>query len=233
MAKTTWTVGAACALLMLSLPALADHKGKIIETMNSGGYTYVLLDTADEGKIWLAGPQTQLKVGDTLECRQGMEMGEFESPSLKRKFERIFFVSRFGSKSSRPLAHDPHAGVPGAPKLAGKVEPPKAGSIAKADVTVEELFRNASKYKGKALKIRGRVMKVSPNIMGKTWVHLADGTGSKGSDDLVVTTRSPVLAGTTVVVSGTVKTDVDLGAGYFFPVLIEDARIDTEGGTAL
>ena len=228
MAKKTWIVGAACALLLFSLPSLAQRKGTVVETMNSGGYTYVLLDTADEGRVWLAGPQTQIVVGDTLECGTGLEMVNFESPSLKRKFDKIYFVSRFGTKSSKPLAHDPHAGVPGAPKLAGKVEPPKAGSMPRADATVAELFGNASKYKGKAVKVRGRVMKVSPNIMGKTWVHLSDGTGTKGSSDLVVTTQAPVLAGTTVVVSGTVKTDVDLGAGYHFPILIEDAEIETE-----
>ena len=218
----------ACLLFLGTLPALAEHRGKVLETMDSGGYTYVMIDSVEEGKLWLAGPQTKIEVGQELVCGNGMAMANFESPTLKRSFKRIFFVSRFGDRASAALTHDPHQGVPGAPKLAGKVEPPAPGSIPKAGVSIAELRQQAEGLAGKLVEIRGRAMKVNANIMGKTWVHLSYGSGDPKTDDLVVTTHSPVIAGSLVVVRGTVRTNVDLGAGYRFAVLVEDAEVRTE-----
>jgi len=43
-----------------------------------------------------------------------------------------------------------------------------------------------------------------------------------------VTSTATTAVGETVVVSGTVVLGKDLGAGYTFPVLLEDASITTE-----
>ena len=80
------------------------------------------------------------------------------------------------------------------------------------------------------MKLRGKVTKVSENILGHNWVHLGDGSGSAdaGTDDLTVTTQEVVSKGDVVVFEGVVATDKDFGAGYSFPVLMEDASITTE-----
>lgn len=64
--------------------------GRIVETMNSGGYTYVSLENNGQ-KTWVAVPQTQVKVGQQLACQPGMEMKDFTSKTLNRTFASIFF----------------------------------------------------------------------------------------------------------------------------------------------
>jgi len=66
--------------------------GKVAETMNSGGYTYVLLENNGK-KTWVALPDTKLKVGQQITCQPGMEMQNFTSKTLKRTFNSIIFSS--------------------------------------------------------------------------------------------------------------------------------------------
>ena len=43
-----------------------------------------------------------------------------------------------------------------------------------------------------------------------------------------MTTKAESAVGQTVVLSGTIVLDKDFGAGYSYPVLLEDASITTE-----
>jgi hypothetical protein len=58
-------------------------------------------------------------------------------------------------------------------------------------------------------------------------VHLQDGSGShaKGTNDIVVTTTDEVAVGTVVTAQGTVRTDVTIGSGYAYEVLVEGAKL--------
>jgi hypothetical protein len=69
----------------------AGHKGKVLETMDSGGYTYVLVDENGQ-KIWVAAMQTPVKVGDTVEFPDSPPMINFQSKTLKRTFDKIIFA---------------------------------------------------------------------------------------------------------------------------------------------
>ena len=75
--------------------------------------------------------------------------------------------------------------------------------------------------------MRGKVVKYSPGIMGKNWLHLRDGTGSaaNSTNDIVVTTTSETKNGDVVTARGTVRTDNDFGSGYAYKVLIEQATL--------
>ena len=61
--------------------------------------------------------------------------------------------------------------------------------------------------------------------MGANWYHLQDGSGlvKDGTHDLVVTSAAEFKAGDIVTVNGTLTTDKDFGAGYAYPVIIEEA----------
>lgn len=93
-------------------PALKETKpaeklilaGKVVETMNSGGYTYISLEK-DGKKGWVAVPLTQVAVGQEVQVRPGMEMGKFVSNTLNRTFENILFSSGLvtGTKAVLPL----------------------------------------------------------------------------------------------------------------------------------
>ncbi len=64
--------------------------GKVVETMNSGGYTYVSLENGGK-KTWVAMPETKVKVGQNVTCQPGMPMDNFTSKTLKRTFDRVIF----------------------------------------------------------------------------------------------------------------------------------------------
>jgi hypothetical protein len=64
--------------------------------------------------------------------------------------------------------------------------------------------------------------------MGKNWLHIKDGTGAEGKNDLVVTTNDTAKIGEVVMVTGKLQFDKDLGSGYFFPVIVEDAKVKVE-----
>ena len=195
--------------------------GKVVETMNSGGYTYVLLENKGK-KIWVAMPETKVKVGDDVVFGPGQEMVNFKSDTLKRTFDRIIF-------SSGPMA------LPGTTGDKAAKPKPKKGAAIKVEkaagknaYTVSELYAGRAKLDNKDVTVRGRVVKVSENIMGKTWIHIQDGTGSaeQGTHNLVCTTSTgKASVGDTVTVTGVLKKDKDFGYGYKYDVMLEDATV--------
>ena len=68
----------------------SGHKGKVLETMDSGGYTYVQVEENGQ-KVWVAAMQTKVKVGDTVEFPDAPPMVNFQSKTLKRTFDKIIF----------------------------------------------------------------------------------------------------------------------------------------------
>jgi len=64
--------------------------------------------------------------------------------------------------------------------------------------------------------------------MGRNWLHIRDGSGkvSDNNFDLTVSTLDQAKVGDVVLVKGTAKADRDIGAGYFYPVLVEDAKLE-------
>jgi hypothetical protein len=73
------------------IPAGVGHKGKVLQTMDSAGYTYVEVEEKGQ-KLWVAVMQTKVKVGDTVEFPDSPPMVNFQSKTLKRTFEKIIFA---------------------------------------------------------------------------------------------------------------------------------------------
>lgn len=236
------TTGAATteAKAPAAAPAAGTISGKVLETMNSGGYTYIRLEAAS-GETWVAVGQADVKVGTTITVTPQMTMTDFESPTLKRKFASIVFGTLGGGASAAhggmppameaAMGNSPHGNMGGsmggnepAPEVANIKVPKAEGPDAH---TVAELWAKKDALKGKRVVVRGVVVKYSSNIMGKNWIHLRDGSGSadKKNDDITVTTNSIAAKGDTVVVTGTIATNVDIGAGYAYEVMIEDASV--------
>jgi hypothetical protein len=210
--------------------------GTVVETMNSGGYTYVRVDTA-EGEHWAAAPEVAVEVGDNVSMPRGAPMTNYHSSTLDRSFELIYFVPYLAVEGAVPGEGSGGAGDDDwAKKHMQRIEKREPAEIDVSSIekveggkTVAEIFDEKSELSGQAVTIRGKVVKSTPNIMGKTWIHVKDGTTSaSGADDLVVTTTDAAEVGSTILATGTVKLDVDLGFGYQFDVLIEEARITVE-----
>jgi len=93
--------------------------------------------------------------------------------------------------------------------------------------TVAALNQNKAGLAGKTVSAQGKVVKVNNGIMGRNFIHLQDGTGeaAKGTNDLTVTSKQTAAVGDQVTISGVVVLNRDFGAGYTYPLLIEDASI--------
>jgi hypothetical protein len=117
-----------------------------------------------------------------------------------------------------------HAGV-AKPVDVGDLKVPRAeGPDAR---TVAEIVEKKAALANKPVLVRGKVVKYTPGVMGKNWIHLRDGSGSSAdnTNDVLVTTRDDTKIGDIVLLRGTVRTDVDLGSGYFYKVLVDEARL--------
>jgi len=206
----------------------ASIKGKVLEVKDVETYTYLRLQTS-KGEIWAAVGRAPVKVGSDVTIENVSMMANFESKALKRKFDQIAFGSLAGSGAA---AHAPasdmaaaHAGIGKAAVDAGDVNVAKAtGPDAR---TVAEVVGKRADLKDKTVVVRGKVVKFTPGVMDKNWIHLRDGTGSAadGTNDVVVTTKDETQIGAIVLVKGVVHTDKDLGSGYSYKVLIEEATL--------
>lgn len=214
--------------------------GTVLETMDAASYTYALLDVGGE-QVWVAGPQTTVAVGDHVHVGAGMAMPNFESKALGRTFDVIYFVGAIEQGDhGTPAAAVPQDHPGGAmPSGMGAGNDPASHTttaretvegVAKAagGQTVAEIFIDAASLKDKTVKVRGRVVKFSPNIMGTNWIHLQDGTGAEGTHDLTVTSATAVKVGDVILVEGPLSVDRDFGAGYRYPVIVENATVVVE-----
>ena len=225
-----------------SAPAATAKKaiplsGKVLKTMDAGGYTYLLLDSGTK-KYWVAVPQMKVAVGQKLTLIPGYEMKDFSSKALNKKFPSLIFS---GGIANHPVSLSPsamkmmHAGVPGADKnmeKAAKREAarhtvkvtPMKGPHA---YTIAELYAKGSKLEKKPVVFRGQVVKVANHIMRKNWIHLEDGTGSAQhqTNDIVVTSTQDANIGDVITVTGTLYNNVDFGAGYKYRLIIQDAHL--------
>ncbi|MBC8400299.1 MAG: DNA-binding protein [Candidatus Marinimicrobia bacterium] len=204
--------------------------GKVVETIDSGGYTYVRVHDGNQ-TVWAAANQFEVLVGEQVTFPPEMLMEDFESTSLERTFYKIYFVTAIRKlKPDQPPMPPPHGMSPAQKKGTPTPIKTRVTGINKLDggVTVAELFRDKNNYREKTVRLRGRVVKFTPQIMGKNWIHIQDGTDFEGSFDLTVTSNSTVNVDDNVVVEGKVILDKDFGFGYKYDVLVVQADIKAE-----
>ncbi len=209
--------------------------GTVAETMDAGGYTYMRLKTAN-GEVWAAVSQASLEVGAEVTIGNANLMEGFESKTLNRRFERILFGSLIarGGAAGLPPGHPatpeaaavqaPHAGVASGAADVGDVKVDKAPG--KDGRTAAEIYASKATLNGAEIAIRGKVVKFNAEILGRNWMHLRDGSGSpeKQDNDITLTTSEVFAKGDVVLVRGRLALDKDFGAGYVYPVILEDAK---------
>jgi hypothetical protein len=215
--------------------AVRTVAGEVAETMDVASYTYLRVKTLN-GDVWVATAKTKVVVGEKVVVPLESEMQNFHSPSLKRDFASIYFVTgirREGESAAPPMAQPappPMAvahgmgSAPAAPQAPVKVEPvaPPAGGSSIADV-----WANRAKLAGKTVIVRGTVVKFNGGILDRNWLHLQDGSGkaADGTNDITVTTDAVAKVGDVVTVTGTVAVDKDFGSGYAYALMLEKAKI--------
>jgi hypothetical protein len=223
--------GKACRMQSAETSADANgFSGIVSEFINTAGYTYVLVDTGGTAKVWAVAPEVVVKQGDTVTVSGLMPMPNYKSKTLNRTFDFVYFAGSIihkGTQHINPLAVSLHGMNASVPVPLAKmdfsgIKKPLQGK------TVAEIFAEKDNLAGKKVTLAAKVVKINYNIMGKNWVHVQDGTGAAGTNDLTVTTDADAKAGQTVLISGLLSKDKDIGAGYKYSVIIENASVTVE-----
>lgn len=220
--KLTGGLVLALALISLSVTpsALAaddDIRGTVAETMDSGGYTYVLLDRNGE-KEWFAVPESLVQVGDEIQLMPGVQMGPYTSPTLQRTFEKITFSGGINGMLKRVVS-----------TAEEKPQSQESVAIAKATgenaYTVAEIFEKKDSLNGKKVVVRGKVVKAS-KFDEMQWLRIVDGSGSskRGNHKLIVTTTKTAEQDEIITATGTVTAGKAFGA-LTYEVIVENAVI--------
>ena len=210
-----------------ALAAPVVIKGEVLEVKDVDSYTYLLLKTAN-GDTWTAVGKAPVKKGAMVTVEDAEQMDNFESKALKKTFPKIFFGSlakpKLSASEEAAQVASAHAAAPKTVVTADIKVPKATGPGAQ---TVAELVTKSASLKDKPVLVRAQVVKFTPAIMGKNWAHLRDGSGSAAdnSNDVLATTQEQFKVGDVVLLKGTLRKDVNLGSGYMYQVLIEEAKL--------
>ena len=233
LCRLTLLLALAAAPIQAAPDAAGAISGKVVETMNAASYTYALIDTGAK-KSWVAAPQFAVKVGDTAAIADAMPMKNYQSKTLNRTFDVVYFTGNISvngapaaPSTTAPIAAPSTAALPpGQRTMPAKTAPDLTGiKRAENGQTVAEVITGKTKFAGRPIAIRARVVKYNAQILGKNWLHIQDGSGAPGTNDLTVTTAATVKVGDLVLVTGQLGTDRDFGSGYKYPLIIEDATV--------
>lgn len=194
------------------------HQITVKEVLNANAYTYLLV-TEDKKEYWIAVPKTEVTIGKNYTYEGGMEMKKFESKDLKRTFDSVLFVEGIIDPNATAAAEPTSTPV----KVVSSKELSKGITLAKGGISVFDLYSTRDKLAGKTVILTGKVVKFMPEIMNKNWVHLQDGSNFNGFNDITITTLEKVKIDDIVTLKGKVVLNKDLGSGYKYDVLVEDA----------
>jgi hypothetical protein len=91
-------------------------------------------------------------------------------------------------------------------------------------VPIGTVYAELAQRAGKEVVVYGTVVKAT-SAVGSIWVHLQDGTGDSaaGTHDLMVQSKVTVARGQRVAFRGVLRKDVDLGFGYEYAAMVEEA----------
>jgi hypothetical protein len=211
----------------LSVPGAAEakpgiHKVVVTEVIQAGGYTY--LNVSEKRKnTWLAVPAMQASKGDKFSYTGGLEMVNFHSKELNRDFPSILFLENLISEAipgeNIGKNNTPHVADIKIEKINISIQPGEGA------ISIAKLLETKAEYSGKSVRIRGKITKFNPAIMGKNWIHIQDGSEFNGGFDLTITTDSQLVVGDTVTFEGKITLKKDFGYGYFYDVLMEDGKL--------
>jgi len=197
------------------------HIAKVVDKIPVKGYTYLQVKE-NKNEYWIAVPTMEIENGETVYFSKFMVMENFHSDNIDKTFDKILFVEDARKSTTPDEMKKIHSGATSTEKQQINIEPLKDG------MTILQIYNDKSDLKGKVVNVKGKVVKFNKQIMNRNWIHIQDGTGNENEFDLVVTSDQDTKVGDIIVAEGTLSVDKDFGAGYFFPVIVENAKIQIQ-----
>lgn len=204
-----------------STASASMHEVVVAEVIQTSKYTYLKV-SENNTENWIAVSRQEASAGETYFYNQAMEMKNFNSKELDRTFENIYFVQKI---SKQPIVGDVQTPAGHQGKAEGSRKEGVAVAPAEGSVSIAQLYAAKADYSGKIIKMKGQVVKINEEVMGKNWIHIQDGTGDLNTADLTITTLDQVKVDDLVTFEGTITLDKDFGYGYFYALLMEDAKL--------
>jgi len=200
---------------------IAQNEVVVNEVDQTSDYTYLLVQQSNK-EYWIAVSKTEAKVGDRFYFLDAMEMNNFESKELNKVFDKILFVDNLSKEPIDAKTKKEAAIAKVKNEMQQLLDSIKISPV-EGGYSIGELYEDANAHNKKTVMVRGQVVKINMDIMDRNWVHLMDGTKGEDRSDLTVTTKEIVKIGDTVTFEGTLNLDREFGAGYVYPLIIEDA----------
>lgn len=195
---------------------------EIKEVIHTSNYTYLNVKE-NISERWVAVTKGDLQVGEVYYYDGVLKMTNFESKELNRTFDEIYFLSTI---SKTPIGQN---SIGAMPAHSGKLETKRLSAItlekAAGEITINNIFAKRNEFAAKEFVIRGVVVKVNKQVMGKNWVHIQDGTDFNGDFDLTITTQDIAEIGDEVDFKGKLSINKDFGSGYSYNVIMEDGLL--------
>jgi hypothetical protein len=216
------------------MQSAADGKSfEVAEVVQGNTYTYIRAKEGS-GEKWMAISRQEVQPGEVYFYGEGLPMTNFHSKEIDRTFDEIYFVSEI---SKTPITKSPMGGMHGMGAMhGGGTEQPHSGKVQTEqssvtlekqpnEITVAQIFSNRNGFSGKEIEIRGVVVKVNKEVMGKNWIHIQDGTDDNGNFDLTITSADLAEVNDEIIVRGKITLNKDFGYGYSYEVIMEEAKI--------
>lgn len=195
---------------------------EVVEVIQGNSYSYIRAKENMDEK-WMAVSKQDVQTGTVYYYDEALAMNNFHSKEINRTFDEIFFVNTI---STTPLAQPQMKPMEG---HMGKVDNQQNSGITlekqAGEITVAQIFANRSEYSAKEVEIRGVVVKVNEQVMGKNWIHIQDGTSDNGNFDLTITSADLPNVNDEITVKGKIVLNKDFGYGYTYEVIMEDAKV--------
>jgi len=180
----------------------------VVEQSVSRGETQLLAVQESQWRFWVQVPNVGAEVGDHVLLGKGKPRYDVEVPELGTRASQVIDITHVAVVDAETAL------------LAIAGDPPDGA------VAVETVFAELGQRKDQPIVVYGTVTKAT-SAVGSVWVHLQDGTGDpeSGTHDLMVQTQAKVTAGQRAGFRGTLRKDADLGFGYQYQALVEEAEL--------
>ena len=202
----------------------AEHEVVVKEVHESSNYLYLQVEEGSK-TYWIATGPGSVKPGNRYFFNEAVVKRDFTSEKLDRKFDSIYLVTQLLPESRKQelkrMRFNPHDRQADVDSVESMKEGP--GTLQVQRVTLKEIFNNPKQFENQVVEVSGICTKINEGIMERNWIHLKPEAAE--TKEIVATSDSSVGVGETVTLRAMVRLDKDFGAGYVYPILLEDATI--------
>lgn len=180
---------------------------EVVQVIDRGEHQLLLVQQGSL-RTWIQVPNHRAKVGQYVLLGQGAARQDVDIPELGERVDAVVDID--------------HVQV--VDEAAAKAA---VAAVAPADaVPIGTLFAELDARDGTPIVVHGTVAKAT-SAAGSVWVHVQDGTGDEAAKthDLMVQTSATVTRGQRVTFRGVLRKDADIGFGYHFDAMLENAEL--------